>query len=193
MAIKLILASTSPYRKQLLAKLNLAFECQAPNIDETAHPGETAIQLVQRLAEQKAAAIACHNHNAIIIGSDQVAVLDQKILTKPGNFPNAVKQLTDCSARSVLFYTGLTLQNTASGTVRSIVDSFEVKFRPLSEAAITRYLQQEEPYDCAGSFKAEGLGITLFEYLRGDDPNSLIGLPLIRLVTMLSEEGFSLP
>lgn len=193
MAIKLILASTSPYRKQLLTKLNLAFDCQAPNIDETAQLGETAVQLVQRLSEQKAAAIARNNHNAIIIGSDQVAVLDQKILTKPGNFSNAAKQLTACSARSVLFYTGLTLHNTANGTVRSIVDSFEVKFRPLSEAAITRYLQQEEPYDCAGSFKVEGLGITLFEYLRGDDPNSLVGLPLIRLITMLSEEGFSLP
>ena len=190
---KLILASTSPYRKQLLERLKLPFECRAPNIDETAHQGEHAVQLVQRLAEQKAATIANNSPNALIIGSDQVAALDQNVLTKPGNYTKAAEQLTACSGRSVLFYTGLALHNSTTNKVHSIVETFEVKFRTLSEATISRYLHQEEPYDCAGSFKVEGLGITLFEYLRGDDPNSLIGLPLIRLVTLLNKEGLTLP
>lgn len=187
--MKLVLASTSPYRKQLLAKLKTPFECCSPNIPETASLGEFAPDLALRLAKEKAAEVARLIPDALIIGSDQVASLDGIILTKPGNRENAIEQLEHCSNRSVIFYTGLALQNTATGSIQSCIEPFEVKFRPLSKSDITHYLDLEEPYDCAGSFKAEGMGIVLFEYLRGEDPNSLIGLPLIRLVTMLKQEG----
>lgn len=185
----LILGSSSPFRAALLSKLGLPFESIAADIDETAHENESADQLVQRLSRQKAQKIAITYPNALIIGSDQVAVLNNQILGKPGNHENAVKQLKACSGKTVRFLTGLSLLNSQTKHCQTIIEPFDVIFRELSPQQITFYLQQEQPYDCAGSFKSEGFGISLFKKLAGDDPNSLIGLPLIRLVEMLLVEG----
>jgi septum formation protein len=184
-----VLASTSPYRKAILQKLDIEFICVAPDIDETPGAGEIPEQLVARLAEQKARAVAGQFQDALIIGSDQVAVVDGKILGKPGNHENAVRQLKRASARRVSFLTGLCLYNSAAQHCQVEVIPFNVVFRPLSEQLIENYLRKEQPYNCAGSFKSEGLGIALFERLEGDDPNALMGLPLIRLVRMLENEG----
>jgi septum formation protein len=190
--MKLVLASSSPYRKQLLQRLGQAFDTTAPDVDETALAGETPEQLVRRLAEAKAKAVAKEFPNALIIGSDQVAVLDGKILGKPGNHDNAVKQLQQASAKTVHFLTGLCLFNSKTGNIQLDVIPFKVVFRKLSNAQIENYLQTEQPYNCAGSFKSEGLGIALFEKLEGDDPNALIGLPLIKLIDMFSNEGINI-
>ena len=189
--MKLLLASSSPYRRQLLARLRLPFECCSPDIDESILPDERPENLVIRLAEEKARTAAHKFTGGLIIGSDQVASLFGDILTKPGNFTKARQQLTACSGHTVTFYTGLCLYNTASKRSRLHIDTYSVRFRKLSEQEITHYLECEQPYDCAGSFKAEGLGIALFESMQGKDPNSLTGLPLISLVNLLKKEGIN--
>lgn len=186
----LVLASTSIYRKSILEKLNLSFITASPNTDETAFKNEKAEDLVLRLASEKAQSIKHTYTNHLIIASDQVAALeDGTILTKAHTHENAIKQLQACSGNHVRFLTGLSLLNTSNGKQQTIVDPFEVTFRELSLCEIDNYLKIEEPYDCAGSFKVEGMGICLFEKLSGDDFNSLIGLPLIRLLTLLRNEG----
>lgn len=185
----LVLGSTSPFRKSILEKLNLSFECAKPNIDETALVGETPQTLVERLAIEKAKAVTDEFPNALIIGSDQVAVCDGEILGKPHNFENGVKQLTKFSNRAVTFYTGLCVYDSANDKTLSLVEPFIVHFNKLSQEEIENYLKAEQPYNCAGSFKSEGLGICLFEKLEGDDPNTLIGLPLIKLVGLLKQHG----
>ena len=191
--MQLVLASTSVYRKQLLEKLGIPFVTASPNIDESPLENETAQQLVMRLAEAKAKAVATQHADALIIGSDQVAVLDEQILGKPGDFFNAVAQLTAASGKQIDFKTGLCLYNSRTQHGQTTCETYSVVFRRLSEERIKSYVRTEEPYDCAGSFKSEGLGITLFERLIGDDPNTLIGLPLIALVRMLEKEGIYLP
>ncbi|MCP4125674.1 MAG: septum formation inhibitor Maf [Gammaproteobacteria bacterium] len=191
--MKLILGSTSPFRKELLNKLGLSFTADAPEIDETMHAGERPQALVQRLALEKARAVAEKHTSALVIGSDQVACIDNDILGKPGNRERAIAQLTQAAGKRVSFYTGLCLLNSGSGESQVICEPFHVHFRPLSQVQIEHYLDAEQPYNCAGSFKSEGLGISLFEKLEGDDPNSLIGLPLIRLIAMLEHEGISIP
>jgi MAF protein len=185
----LVLGSTSPFRKEILQKLNLSFECAKPNIDETALIGETPQALVERLAIEKAIAVADEFTNALIIGSDQLAVCEGEILGKPHNFENGVKQLTKFSNKSVTFYTGLCVYDTANQKALSLIEPFIVHFNQLSQPEIESYLNAEQPYNCAGSFKSEGLGICLFKRLEGDDPNSLIGLPLIKLVGLLKQHG----
>lgn len=190
----LLLASSSPYRRELLGRLQLPFSWQSPSIDESRHEGETAIDLVKRLAEEKARALAASHPEHLIIGSDQIAVLgDGQILGKPHDLPRARQQLRAASGNSVTFLTGLALLN--SNTDKCQVDyvPFTVHFRPLSDEQILRYLQREQPFDCAGSFKSEGLGISLFRSTEGEDATSLIGLPLIRLVDMLMNEGVEIP
>lgn len=189
--MQIILASTSPYRKQILEKLNVSFETTSPNVDETALSDESPSNLVNRLAVAKAQAVSNQFPSALIIGSDQVAVIDNNILGKPGNHENAVRQLQNASGKRVTFLTGLALLNTSTGNIQSEVVPFHVEFRELSASMIEKYLQTEQPYNCAGSFKSEGLGIVLFERLEGDDPNTLMGLPLIRLCRMLEHEGIS--
>ena len=185
----LILASTSPFRRELLARLDLPFTVQAPDVDETRHPDEDAPTLVARLAERQALAVAPHRLPALVIGSDQAAVLDGEIIGKPGDHERAMAQLQRASGQAVLFHTGLCLLDTASGQRQIAVETFRVVFRSLTSTMIDRYLQRERPYHCAGSFKSEGLGIALFERLEGDDPTGLIGLPLIRLTRMLEAAG----
>ena len=186
---QIVLASTSPFRKQLFEKLNCPFVTTKPNIDESPLENETAKQLVERLAIEKAQACASEFEHALIIGSDQVCVNNGEILGKPGDFEHAFLQLKAASAKKITFYTGLALLNTKTQQVQSLVESFVVTFRPLTDEMITNYLHQEQPYQCAGSFKSEGYGIALFERLEGKDPNSLIGLPLISLISMLEKEG----
>ena len=187
--MKLVLASTSPFRRAILEKLGLPFETRAPQTDETRLADETPERLVRRLSEAKARAVAGEFPDALIIGSDQVAVIDDEILGKPGTHENAVAQLQRTSGRTVRFFTGLCLLNAATGNCQLEVVPFDVVFRKLSDAQIENYLQKEKPYNCAGSFKSEALGIALFEKLQGDDPNTLMGLPLIRLVRMLEKEN----
>ena len=189
----LVLASSSQYRQKLLAQLGQPFQAQAPDLDETPLPGERPEALVARLAEQKARAIAPSHPGALIIGSDQVSVLDGQIIGKPHTHDRAVAQLRASSGRTVQFLTGLCLYNAAADRARVVIEPFAVTFRALSEAAIERYLQADQPYDCAGSFKVEGRGIALFERLHGRDPNALIGLPLIALVDLLQAEGAQIP
>jgi MAF protein len=186
---QLVLASTSPFRKQLLQKLGLDFVTDSPEIDESRLEGESPEQLVARLAEEKARAVAARQPESLIIGSDQVAVIDGEILGKPGSHDRAVAQLKAASGRRVTFLTALCLYNSTTGDSQLEVVPFGVVFRALSDTQIENYLKAEEPYNCAGSFKSEALGIALFEKLEGEDPNTLIGLPLIRLVRMLEAEG----
>ncbi|KPX21733.1 Maf-like protein maf-1 [Pseudomonas syringae pv. delphinii] len=189
----LLLASSSPYRRELLARLRLPFTCKSPDIDESHRPGEAAHDLVQRLAREKAQALAGEYPGHLIIGSDQVAVLDGQILGKPHTFERALEQLTAASGSRVTFLTGLALLNSSTGECQVDCVPFTVHMRELDQASIERYLRAEEPYDCAGSFKAEGLGVSLFRSTDGADATSLIGLPLIRLVDMLIKEGVSVP
>lgn len=189
----LLLASSSPWRRQLLARLGLPFDCASPDIDESPLPGESAEALCLRLAEEKARALADRYPEHLIIGSDQVLLLDGKAVSKPGSHDAATEQLKRCSGRRIRFSTALCLLNSRSGRIQQAVEPFDVLFRHLDDTAIERYLRTEKPYDCAGSFKSEGLGISLFEALQGDDPSSLIGLPLIRLCNMLRNEGVQLP
>lgn len=185
----LVLASSSPYRRQILERLGLPFRWQAPGIDESLKPNEAPETLVQRLALGKAKALAPQYPDALIIGSDQVAVLDGEILGKPGSFELAQKQLLAASGRSVEFFTGLCLLNSGTSIAQVHCEPFRVHFRTLTQSQVNAYLKKEQPYDCAGSFKAEGLGICLFERLEGEDPNALIGLPLIALTDLLHREG----
>lgn len=185
----LILASSSPFRAELLAKLRLPFLTTSPDIDESTLQSEQPEQLVLRLAEAKARKVAEQHPDALIIGSDQVAMLDGTIMGKPGNHANALKQLSAASGNTVTFLTGLALFNAASGKMQSLVEHFDVVFKTLTPQQIECYLQLEQPYQCAGSFKSEALGISLFRELRGRDPNSLIGLPLIGLIELLANEG----
>jgi MAF protein len=191
--LPLVLASGSPYRRELLKRLGLPFSCVAPDTDETPLYGENAVDLTQRLALAKAQALATTWSNHLIIGSDQVLMLNGHPVSKPGNHAAAFAQLRSTSGNTVQFFTALCLLNSHSGRYQVAVEPFEVVFRDLTDEQIERYLLHEKPYDCAGSFKAEGLGITLFHALRGEDPNSLIGLPLIRLCDMLVREGITLP
>jgi len=188
--MKLVLASTSPYRRAILEKLGIDFTCMEPDVNENILIDEIPEQLVARLAKAKAQAVADKVDHALIIGSDQVAVVDGQVLGKPGNHEASVKQLRRVSGKRISFLTGLCVLNTESNRVQLDVVPFNVIFRKLTDAQIENYLQKEQPYNCAGSFKSEGLGIALFERLEGDDPNTLIGLPLIRLIRMLESEGF---
>lgn len=187
--MQLILGSSSPYRKELLEKLGLPFACFSPEIDESHQAGETPIALVERLAIDKSRETAKTYPNALIVGSDQVAVLDGNIIGKPANHNQAVTQLQEASGREVHLYTGLCLYNADTGTMQHSVESYSVVFRDLSDIQIEAYLEKDQPYNCAGSLKSEMLGIALLKKLKGDDPNTLIGLPLIRLVDMLLAEG----
>lgn len=189
MSQKLILASTSPYRRELLGRLGLPFEVASPDTDETPLSGETPEALALRLSEAKARAIAGQYPDALIIGSDQVATVDGKIYGKPGTHDRAVQQLLDLSGKTVNFFTGLCLLNSTTGEadVRGIPTL--VTFRDLDKEEIEAYLQREPAYNCAGSAKSEGLGIALLKSMRGDDPNALVGLPLIALCDMLRRQG----
>ena len=187
----LILASSSIYRQQLLQRLRLPFTAVSPDIDETPRPAEHAADTALRLAEQKARALVGRFPDALIIGSDQVAILNGEAISKPGNHANAVQQLTAASGRSVFFHTALCLLDSGNAEVQTKIARNEVKFRRLTAEQIERYLLAEKPYDCAGSAKCEGLGIALIESIRGDDPNALIGLPLIELTSMLMRAGVS--
>jgi len=190
--LPIVLASTSPFRRELLSRLALPFECTAPDIDESRRPHEAPLELVRRLSEAKARAGA-PDHQALVIGSDQVATVGDDVLGKPGTHAIAVAQLCRLSGRSVTFLTGLCLLNTATDESQVDAIPFRVHFRTLSGEQIERYLRHDQPYNCAGSFKSEGLGITLFKRMEGDDPTALIGLPLIRLTDMLKKAGVSLP
>lgn len=189
----LVLASTSPFRRELLQRLGVTFQTASPDVDETRLPDESAEQLVRRLAQAKARAVATAHPGALIIGSDQVAVLGERILGKPGNRERAREQLRAASGNTVRFLTGLCLLNASSGQAEVEVVPYGVTFRTLDDARIDRYLDCEQPYNCAGSFKSEGLGIALFARMEGSDPTALIGLPLITLVSMLARQGMPLP
>jgi septum formation protein len=184
----LILASSSPYRKELLSRLKLPFITLSPQVDETALPNEAPEDTALRLAEKKARSIAKDYPDALIIGCDQVASLHGQPIGKPGNHQNAVNQLKQMSGQTVIFYSAICLLNSKHQKVQKAVIPYEVKFRSLSDSLINRYLKAEKPYDCAGSAKSEGLGIILIEKMDGADPNALIGLPLIALVDMLHQE-----
>lgn len=185
----LVLASSSPSRRVLLARLGMPFTIAVPDVDETRRPGEPPQELMIRLAEAKARAVAEKHPNALIIGSDQVAYLDDTVIGKPGNRARAIAQLMRASAREVVFYTGLCLLDAATGCTQLCCEPFRVHFRRLSPARIEAYIDRERPFGCAGSFRSEGLGIALFERLEGEDPSALMGLPLIRLISMLEAEG----
>ncbi len=189
MSLPLILASTSPYRKQLLERLGILFATASPDVDESRLPGEPPETMVRRLSEVKARAVATQHPNALIIGSDQMAVCGEDVLGKPGSHEKATAQLAHLSGKRVTFFTGLCLYNSVSGHAQLDVVPFHVMFRTLDSTMIENYLKREQPYNCAGSFKSEGLGTALFERLEGDDPTALIGLPLIRLTRMLENEG----
>jgi septum formation protein len=187
----LILASTSTYRRELLERLRYPFRCAQPNTDETALENESPKQLAGRLALDKALSVAQSQPDALVIGSDQVAAVEGAILGKPGDHDTAAGQLARSSGLNVLFYTGVALVCHNTGFQSVHVEPFNVKFRQLSPETIDSYLRMEQPYDCAGSFKCEGLGIALFESLSGSDPTSLQGLPLIALTSMLMEAGIN--
>ncbi len=188
---RIVLASTSKYRRELLARLGLPFEVASPQVDETALPREAPPDTARRLAEAKARAVAERFPQALIIGSDQVAVLDDMPLGKPGNYANSLRQLQAMRGKEVVFHTALCVLDAADGRAQTRVVPFCVRFREYSDAQIERYLEREQPYDCAGSARCEGLGIALIAEMRGDDPNALIGLPLIALTEMLAAQGVS--
>lgn len=184
----IILASTSPWRRMLLEKLGVPFECAAPTTDETPLADESPRHLVLRLAQEKAQSLAQRYPQHLIIGSDQVCVLEGEITGKPHTEEKAHEQLRKASGNIVTFYTGLALFNSATGHLQTECEPFDVHFRHLSDREIEDYVRKERPLQCAGSFKSEGLGITLFERLEGRDPNTLVGLPLIALCQMLRRE-----
>jgi septum formation protein len=184
---KLILASTSRYRRDLLSRLGLPFEVRAPTTDEIAIAGEAPARMAERLAEAKARSVAAAQ--AVVIGSDQVASLDGLLLRKPGTHDVALQQLLACQSKTVLFHSGAFVLDNASGRTWSHVDQTEVKFARLERRALERYLEIEQPYDCVGSFKAEALGVALFEHIDSRDPTALIGLPLIWLAAALKSAG----
>lgn len=184
---KIVLGSTSPFRRSLLEKLHIPFDCDKPNIDESPLENESPKALVERLAIEKAKKVAERHNDALIIGSDQVAICDDIILGKPHTRENAIKQLMSFSGKRVTFLTGLCVFDSNSNQTKSLVEPFYVDFKQLTEKEVSTYVDIEEPLNCAGSFKSEGLGISLFEKLSGDDPNSLIGLPLIKLISLLKQ------
>jgi MAF protein len=186
----IVLGSTSPFRKEILNKLNIPFLTDKPEVDETPLENESAQQLVLRLAERKAAAVAERHNDAIIIGSDQVAVFENEILGKPHTHEKAVEQLSKFSGNKVTFLTGLAVIDSKTNKTVSLVEPFYVHFKQLTAEQIEAYLLAEQPYNCAGSFKSEALGICLFDKLVGDDPNTLMGLPLIKLVESFKQLGF---
>ena len=190
---KIILASSSPYRKELLKRLDIAFTTVNPEVNERYFQNELISDYVLRLAKTKAESIALKNDRSLIIGADQALQCDKKILGKPGNYNKAKEQLIFMSNRSLTFYTGLCLNNTETKTIEEDVVSFRVDFRKLTESEIENYLVKEKPYNCAGSFKSEKLGISLLRKMNGDDPTALIGLPLIRLCKMLRNQGVDIP
>jgi len=188
---KIVLGSSSPFRKKLLKKLEIEFDCYSPDIDESHQEGESPEKLVQRLSCSKATAVAKQYPKALVIGSDQVALHNNKILGKPGSHENAIRQLSSFSAQTVHFLTGLCLHNSLTGQQQYYLDITLVRFRKLNTQDIQNYLLREKPYQCAGSFKSEGLGVALFESIESKDPNALIGLPVIKLVEMLGNEGLN--
>jgi MAF protein len=190
---KIILASSSPYRKELLKRLDIAFTTVSPEVNERYFQDELISDYVLRLAKTKAESIVSKNDNSLIIAADQALQCDKKILGKPGNYNKAKEQLIFMSNRSLTFYTGLCLINTETKIIEEDVVSFRVDFRKLTESEIKNYLVKEKPYDCAGSFKSEKLGISLLKKMNGDDPTALIGLPLIRLCRMLRNQGVNIP
>ncbi len=188
----MILASTSPYRRELLSRLRLPFDVVAPDVDETPMPGEVPRALAERLAFEKARAVARRFPEAIVIGSDQVADLDGEPLGKPGNHARATVQLQRMRGRALVFQTAVAVVCQATGFTQRELASVRVVFRNLSDAAIETYLRAEQPYDCAGSAKSEGLGIALLDAIDSDDPTALVGLPLIRTASMLRAAGVDL-
>src|SRR3954467_8750050 len=186
---QLVLGSTSVYRRELLSRLRVPFTVEPPQVDETAQAGEAPAELARRLAAAKAGAVARLHPEAVVIGSDQVADLDGEALGKPGDHANAQAQLRRMSGRTVVFHTALTVTCHASGFVAHDLAPVRVRFRALQDAEIEAYLHAEQPYDCAGSAKSEGLGIALLEAIDSDDPTALIGLPLIRTAQLLREAG----
>ena len=190
---KIILASSSPYREELLKRLDIAFTTVSPEINERYLQDELISDYVLRLAKTKAESIVPKNNNSLIIAADQALQCDKKILGKPGNYNKAKEQLIFMSNRSLTFYTGLCLINTETKIIEEDVVSFRVDFRKLTESEIENYLVKEKPYDCVGSFKSEKLGISLLKKMNGDDPTALIGLPLIRLCKMLRNQGVDIP
>ena len=187
----LILASSSPYRRELLTHLQVPFSCISPDVDETPLSGELPQQTALRLAQVKARKVGDAHTGALIIGCDQVATLDNQQLGKPLTHDNATRQLRLMRGREVTFHSALCLYNAATNSMQAEVVPYIVKFRNLTDAQIENYLLKEQPYHCAGSAKSEGLGIAIIEKMTGDDPNALIGLPLIALVNMLQNEGFA--
>ena len=186
---RLVLASTSRYRRDLLERLRLPFDVEAPGVDEAARPGEKPAAIAQRLAAEKARAVAARHPDAVVIGSDQVAELDGEAIGKPGNHARAVAQLHRMSGRLVVFHTAVSVVRIATGFEGAFVAPVRVRFRPLDDDEIERYLQAEQPYDCAGSAKCETLGIALLEAIESDDPTALVGLPLIRTCELLRGAG----
>jgi len=187
--LKLILASSSIYRRELLSRLQIPFTCISPEVDETPLDGELPQETALRLAQEKARKIGAQHSHALIIGCDQVATLDNQQLGKPLNHDNATKQLRLMRGREVTFHSALCLFNPQTHRMQAEVVPYVVRFRHLTDAQIENYLRKEQPYHCAGSAKSEGLGIAIIEKMTGDDPNALIGLPLIALINMLNEEG----
>jgi septum formation protein len=188
---RLLLASTSPYRRELLSRLHLPFECVSPQVDESRRPDEAPLDLASRLAGEKAAAVQAREPDAFVIGSDQVADLDGRVLGKSGNLETASAQLRAMSGREVVFHTALCVVGTDFR--ESAIDTTRVRMRTLDDDEIARYLQAEPSFDCAGSFKAEGLGIALFDAIDSRDPTALVGLPLIATARLLRKAGFVVP
>ena len=191
--MQLILASSSPYRRELLARLRLPFDCHSPDIDESVIQGETPEATCLRLAQEKAAVIAAQFPQATVIGSDQVAVIDGQAVSKPGSHQAAVLQLQSMRGKIIVFHSAVCVRRHSDALSQSFSVPTSVQFRQLSDAEIERYLRAETPYDCAGSAKSEGLGITLLDSIRSDDPTALPGLPLIELSKRLRQFGFVLP
>lgn len=186
---QLILASSSMIRKRVLAKIGIEFTAISPNINESPLPEEAPEALVRRLSEEKARKIALQYSNHLIIGSDQVAVVNNEIVGKPSNRARAIKQLEVASGRTVSLYTGVALLNSGTGRIQVDVLPYRVQFRDLTRAVIENYIDRDQPYDCSGSLRSEGLGIALLSKFEGEDPNILLGLPMIRLIDMLAEES----
>lgn len=185
----LVLASSSPYRRLLLEKLGLTFNCASPDVDESQRPGEPPQELARRLAESKARALAADFPDHLIVGSDQVATIGGRVLGKPGGRAAAIEQLLLAAGKAVSFHTGLYVWNSREQRGLGDLDTTTVHFRPLTRQQIEAYVERETPYDCAGGFKSESLGIVLFQRIEGEDPNALVGLPLIRLVKLLEQFG----
>lgn len=191
--LRLVLASTSAYRRELLERLGLPFTVAAPHVDETPLPGELPVDLVSRLARAKAEAVAARQMASLVIGSDQLAVCGDEVLGKPGSGERAVAQLQRLSGRHVTFYTAVHVRNSATGAHDGHLDVTRVQFRTLSDDEIERYVARDKPYHCAGGFKVESLGISLFKRVESQDPTALIGLPLIWLADALRRHGFKVP